>query len=199
MRYVLQRACTCCTYIPFVISLVKVSVDSWSLYYANGQNLSMNYNNLMFPLFTLPEMQGKAGYQVVTWGGKNRANDLLHSGLGFRRRQGGLFWQLTAIKISSLLPPFPQPDNFASIIFVLTAVFACLCVKPSYKLTKKTLVLWWFTWNGLPCIDMPEQAVHEWQDPAVVFERGSRERIFPFTTGELLTGSSSLMKPYLLV
>lgn len=115
--------------------------------------------------------------------------------------QSSLFWHLNAIKISSLLPPFPQLDNFASIVFVPTAVFACLCVKPTNKLTKKKkeLVFWWFSWNGLLCRGMPEQAVHEWQDLAVLFERGSGEHIFPFTTGELLTGSSLLMKPYLLV
>lgn len=120
---------------------------------------------------------------MVTWGRKEQSKCPIALKTWFHDKAVA-FSDSSLPKVSGLLPPFPQLDNLASIIFVPTAAFPYLPAKPNYKLTPKKggkkIVFWWFSWTGWPYRDVPEWAVCDWQDLAVVCERGSREMFISF-------------------
>lgn len=105
--YVLQRAFTCCTYIPFFLWLVKVKLILEAFTTPVGKilvwraifHVSLAYSswNTMKGLISCGNIgrkeQWKWPSELITW---------------FRRKQSGLFCQLSANKISSLLLPISR-------------------------------------------------------------------------------------------
>lgn len=130
--YVLQRAFTCCTSIPFLLWLVKVTVEVFTmpvgkiLVWRTIFHVSLAYSswNTMKGLISCGNIGRKEQWKS-SW-----TSDLVSG-------EGRVAFSDSSLPVKSQASCYPFLDNFSFIIFMLIATFACLCVKSSDKLIKK--------------------------------------------------------------